>query len=103
MRKKCRAHASKHSSLRLSIRRVVLERTGGSDANRPPPEVQDRLVVVVAQEEEVRVIVKEHLEREEFLIKLLEDLKRKQKVGGQGRELQPPLRRNTSSLPGERS
>ncbi|CAM9390018.1 unnamed protein product [Pylaiella littoralis] len=50
-------------------------------------EVQDRLVVVVAQEEEVRVIVKEHLEREEFLIKLLEDLKRKQKEEQEGTSL----------------
>lgn len=44
-------------------------------------EVEDRLVTVIAQEEEVQVIANEHLEREVFLTKLLEDLYRKQKVG----------------------
>lgn len=37
--------------------------------------------MVVAQEEEVRSIADEHLEREASLIKLLEDLYGKQRVG----------------------
>lgn len=44
-------------------------------------EVEDRLAVVIAQEEEVRAIADEHLEREDHLTKLLEDLYRQQKVG----------------------
>lgn len=43
--------------------------------------MEDRLAVVVAQEKEVRVIVDEHLEREAYLTKLLQDLYRNQKVG----------------------
>lgn len=42
--------------------------------------MEDRLAVVIAQEEEVRAIADEHLEREVHLTKLLEDLNRQQKV-----------------------
>ena len=44
-------------------------------------EVEDRLAVVIAQEEEVRAIADDHLEREGYLIKLLQDLYGQQKVG----------------------
>lgn len=44
-------------------------------------EVEDQLAVVIAQEEEVRAIADEHLEREGHLTKLLEDLYRQQKAG----------------------
>lgn len=44
--------------------------------------MEDRLAGVVAQEEEIRMIVDEHLEREVYLTKLLQDLHQKQKVGG---------------------
>lgn len=55
-------------------------------------EVEGRLAVVIAQEEEVRTIADEYLEREGHLTELLEDLYRQQKVGFQ---LQPPYRRLT--------
>ncbi|CAM9394578.1 unnamed protein product [Scytosiphon promiscuus] len=54
-------------------------------------EVEERLAVVVAQEKEVRSIADEHLEREASLIKLLEDLYRRQREEREGTSQEPAL------------
>ena len=56
------------------------------------PEVEKRLSVVIAQEEEVRAIADEHLEREVALKAMLEDLRREDQVGGPCRALFGPAK-----------
>ena len=74
-----------------------------------PPEVEKRLSVVIAQEEEVRAIADEHLEREVALKTLLEDLYQESQVWetalmspggtlGQAKPRQVKTRQNLSHL-----